>query len=521
MKNHTYLFILILSISIFQCSSSPGKEEAQPSVAKEEKAALGTIDIQVSGAEQAIPIFTDGLLLMHSFEYEDAADKFIEAQELDSTFVMAYWGEAMTKNHPLWRAQFTDEAKAALAKLAPTAEERIALAKTDFEKDLMQGAEILFGDGVKEDRDILYRDHMEGLNKKYPDNHEVASLYALSLLGSVKGGRDYEVYGKAANIAQGIIEENANHPGALHYMIHSYDDPDHAFKALEAANSYSKVAPDAGHALHMPSHIYIALGMWDEVIKTNIVSYEATVERMKRKGLDNDARGYHAFKWIMYSFMQKGDYEKARTYVEDMKKHCYEKPSPRARTHFIQMRALYLTETQDWDDPLVKDTVTYNDLIVPIQGIQHFVNGMVAYSQQDKNTLQTEISKLGNAIDKAKTDVIVKGGKMCSGVARYKQLPNQADIDRSTVMHNELLAMQSLLNENEVEAMNHMKKAVELEDKTSFMFGPPEIVKPSPELYGEFLLKKGINDEARLMFEKVLERAPKRLIAVKGLAKAS
>jgi tetratricopeptide (TPR) repeat protein len=521
MKNLSYLFILMLLISNTNCTSTDGKQEMQPSVEKEEVAELGKISIEVSGAEEAKPFFMEGLLLMHSFEYEDAAEKFVEAQKMDSTFAMAYWGEAMTKNHPLWRAQFTDEARAILTKLAPTKEERMSYAKTGFEKDMLEGAEILFGDGVKEDRDLLYRDHMETLYQKYPGNHEVAALYSLSLLGGVKDGRDYEVYGKAAKIAQSIVEENANHPGALHYMIHAYDDPDNAFKALESANRYSKVAPDATHALHMPSHIYIALGMWDEVIKTNIVSYEASVERMKNKGLDNDARGYHSYKWLMYASMQKGEYEQARTYVENMKQYCYEKPSSRARSHFIQMRALYLNETGKWNDSLAKDTVSYDDLNIVTKAVQRFVDGNVAYQQKDESVLASVIKKLNSDIEAAQNTALVKGGKMCSGVSGYNQSASKLDINKSQVMLHELTALQALLNNNENKAIASMKAAVDLEEETSFSFGPPEIVKPAPELYGEFLLQKGDNSAAKIMFEKVLERAPKRLIATKALAQAS
>ena len=519
MKN--FIFIIILSVVFIQCTSSSGKEEAQPSVEQDEGSELGKIDIEVSALEAAKPFFIEGLLLLHSFEYEDAAEKFAEAQKIDSTFAMAYWGEAMTKNHPLWRAQFTEEAQAILKKLAPSKEERMSMAKTAFEKDMLEGAEILFGDGIKEDRDVLYRNHMEALCKKYPDNHEVSTFYALSLLGSVKEGRDYEVYGKAAKIAQSVVLENANHPGALHYMIHSYDDPDHAFQALEAANRYSKVAPDASHALHMPSHIYIALGMWDEVIRSNIVSYNASVERMKSKGLDNDARGYHAFKWLMYAYLQKGDFQKSRSYVEDMKQYCYEKPSPRARSHFIQMRALYLNETGDWDDPLSKDTVSFDDLNVSVKAVQRFVDGMVAYTVKDKKALSKEIEKLNHDLQDAKNKVILKGGKMCSGVSAYNQLASKQDLNRTQVMLHELTALYALLESDEKKAVASMQAAVDLEEATSFVFGPPEIIKPAPELYAEFLLQKGEKEKAKIMFEKVLERAPKRLIAVKGVAEAS
>ena len=164
---------------------------------------------------------------------------------------------------------------------------------------------------------------MKNLRKKYPNNHEISAFYALSLLGSVKDKRDYDTYGKAAKIAQSVIDENPKHPGALHYLIHSYDDPGHAHLALEAANSYAKIAPEANHALHMPSHIYVALGMWDEVISSNRAAFDASVKRIERKQLEGKDFDYHSLKWLMYGLLQKGEFDEAKQLVTDMEGYCY------------------------------------------------------------------------------------------------------------------------------------------------------------------------------------------------------
>lgn len=521
MKKLTFLFIALTTILMLQCSSESLHSDTTK-VSDSETDELGSIQIDVTGDAAAKKHFMDGMLLLHSFEYDDAAEQFQKAQAIDSTFVMAYWGEAMTKNHPLWRAQFTDEAQAILQRLAPDKAARLAMAQTDFEKDLLLGAEILFGEGKKEDRDLLYRDHMASLQTKYPDNHEVSALYALSLLGSVKDGRDYEVYGKAANIAKGIISENDNHPGALHYLIHAYDDPMHANKALLAANNYSQVAPDAGHALHMPSHIYIAMGMWDEVIRSNIASYDASVERMKKKGLDNNARGFHAYKWLMYAKLQKGQFDEAHEQVEQMKTYSAEEnSSPRTRSHYAQMRALYLNETGKWDDPIALDTIDVSDLIIALKAVDAFTNGMRQYHNKDSKALAATIANLNQEIQNAETDVLVKGGKMCSGVSYYNQLPNQQDIDRSKVILHQLNAMAALLDNKDQIAEAEIKKAVDIEEGVSFMFGPPEVIRPSPEFYATFLMERGKTAEAKAMFEKVLERAPNRKIPKDQLASVS
>jgi len=303
-----YLLALISCCLLVACSNST-KESTQKETKNASK--LGDIAFDVSGNSVAEPAFEKGLLLLHSFEYEDARTAFLEAQKLDSTFAMAYWGEAMTYNHSLWQRQEKEKAIAALNKLAPTADERAKLAPTSIQKDFLKSLDILFGEGTKYERDLAYNQFLESLTQKYPDNNEIASFYAISLLGASRNGRDGDLYDKSARIVQGIIKENPNHPGALHYLIHSYDDPVHAHLAKAAADSYAKVAPDAAHALHMPSHIYVALGRWDDVVTSNIASWNASVKRMERKALKDDARSYHAFNWLQYGFLQRGEFDKA------------------------------------------------------------------------------------------------------------------------------------------------------------------------------------------------------------------
>ena len=507
--------ILILAITFFfiQCQ--------QKEVSTHQDAHLGHVVFDVTGAEEALPLFHEGLLLLHSFEFDDAAEKFVEAQKIDSNFVMAYWGEAMSFNHPLWNERFTDDGTNALEKLADTPEERMLMAQTELEKEFLSGVEILYSEGEKEDLDDAYKEHMEKLYKKYPEHNEVAAFYALSLLGASEGREKDDHYGLGAKIAQSIIEENPDHPGALHYLIHSYDDPDHASLALNAANRYSEVAPDAEHALHMPSHIFIALGMWDEVISSNIASYEASLARMKAKDLDNDARGYHAFKWLMYGYLQKGEFEKAKEMVYEMKQYCDEKPSSRARDHFIMMKADYLTESGDWSDSIVGEYVDTDKLGLLVKGVQVFTKGMAGYEKNDLESLTGAIDELSSMQSDAETKMVLGEPKMCSGVSRYQQPPSKNAVNRLKVLKYELEALSSLLNEDIASTENWLKMAIETEEETKYIFGPPRIVKPSFEMYGEWLLTQGRNQEAQVQFEKVLERAPKRRIALEGLEKAT
>jgi len=509
-----FIFVLTLSAFFIQCTN---EKTTSPLEAVAEEASLGEIKFEVTGSEDAKPSFHEGLLLLHSFEFEDAAAKFVEAQEIDSNFVMAYWGEAMSYNHPLWRERYDDEGIAALSKLANSKSDRLAKAKTTLERDLLQAVEILYTEGDKKKQDIAYKDHMESLHKKYPEDHEVAAFYALSLLGASKSRDEDDNYERGAKIVQGIINENPQHPGALHYLIHSYDDPDHATLALEAAHSYSKVAPDAGHALHMPSHIFVALGMWDEVIKSNIASYDASVARMNKKGLSNDARGYHAYKWLMYGYLQMGNFAKAKEMVYTMKQHCDEKPSSKARAHYIMMQAAYLAESNDWSDSIATINVEVDKLNLLVKGVQAYSQGMTGYKNGNVEGLTSAINELDKMQSEAENRMVIGETKMCSGVSSYQQPPSVNEVNSIKVLKYELQSALALHSNDVKAAEKWMIEATKTEDETAFAYGPPNIVKPSFELYGEWLLSQGRKKEALVQFEKVLERAPKRRLAMRGM----
>ena len=492
--------ILLLLILIFAC----GRQNVEHS------STLGTISFEPSGDEKAKPHFEKGLLLLHSFEYEDARTSFVKAREIDPDFYMAYWGEAMTFNHPLWSAQYTEEGHEALGRLSESAEQRIELAPTEIERDLMGGVNILFGDnGDKLERDKGYSAYMSELYRKYPDNQEIAAFYALSLLGS-SPERQVETYEKGAVIAKSILAENPDHPGALHYLIHSYDDPEHSHMALNAADSYSKVAPDAGHALHMPSHIYVALGMWDEVINSNIASWDASDERRKRLELDNNARNYHALQWLMYGYLQRGETEKALELVTDMKKYHDELPSSRARAYMTLMRAGYIVDAEDWTGELSTWEIQDTDLNVSIRAINYFMDGKRAYQSGELEALDETIATMEELRAAETKRMMQRGAAMCSGVNWTSQLPTQTDINIAHVMEMQLQAISAIANNKPDLADQWLTKACELEDATSFMFGPPSVVKPSHEMYAEWLHENADFDKAREQVLKAQEKTPGR-----------
>lgn len=513
MKVTGSLISLIVILFVASCSqkASESSEEAQ----------LGTIEMQVSGAEEAKPYFEQGLLLLHSFEYPDSREAFRQAQEIDDNFAMAYWGEAMSYNLALWRSQNYEKGKAALKGLGETKEVRMNKAESELEKDFIESVEILYGDGSKFERDQAYKDHLAKMYEKYPNNNEVAAFYALSLLGSVEVGRDDEVYGKSAVIAEGILKENPNHPGALHYLIHSYDDPYHAYKAIQAADSYSQVAPDASHALHMPSHIYVAIGMWDEVVASNIDSYNASVNRMLAKELDNDARSYHALHWLLYGYLQKDNQEEPQKIVSNMETYMKELPSRRARSYMVSIKGAFLVERNAWGGEFADIDVDCSDMNITIRGMDYFIDGRNAYERGEKESLETTIAKLEKERKEAEIKAFNDGVPVCSVGGYAADNPNKLDVDKAYIMEMELKALNALMEDNSEEAEEWMKKASLLEESISYSYGPPDVLKPTHEMYGEWLLEQNRYEEALSMFEKSLERAPKRRLSLEGKLNAA
>ncbi|AFL80133.1 hypothetical protein Aeqsu_0624 [Aequorivita sublithincola DSM 14238] len=501
-----YLSLFLALFIMFSCKQQETKNSF-----------LGVVDISVSGKKSAQPHFEKGLLLLHSFEYEDAREAFQKAQNEDQKMPMAYWGEAMTYNHSLWQQQNYEAAATVLAKLDGLDLEKNT---SEIEQDLIKAAKILYQPKTeKTQRDIAYSEFMEGLYEKYPANQEVAAFYALSLLGSVPEGRDDILYGKGAKIAKGILKENPNHPGALHYLIHSYDDPEHAPLALDAANIYAKVAPDAGHALHMPSHIYVAMGMWDEVISSNIDSYQASINRMEKKELDNDARGYHAFHWLEYGYLQKGNHKEAKKMVLDMQKYASEKPSKKARVHLVFLKGTYLVETDDWNGIVADIPVDITDLNISIRSQYHFLEGMKAYKEGNSKKLDSILTTIDQDINR-ETFIAKEGSsKLCSNVSRDEA--TQIDLKEAQIRQNQLGALQAEMNNNSALAEEHLLKSIAIENSISYSYGPPSIQKPTHELYADWLLSKERSEEANQQYTLAQKLGPSRLRVLEGLEKTN
>jgi tetratricopeptide (TPR) repeat protein len=514
-------FRLIPFLALLLCTAAVPAHEGSHGEAEDlgEARVLGTLSFPTSTTNaEAQEAFIRGMLLLHLFEYEFALTHFQQAQALDPDFAMAYWGEAMTWNHPIWDQQERERARATLSRLAPTAEGRAAKAGTARERDFLQSLEILYGDGTKAARDAAYANHLGRMVQRYPGDHEVMLFHALAIMGVGAGVRDIPAYMEAAALAQQVFYANREHPGAAHYLIHAVDDPVHAPLGLEAARALAVMAPDAGHSLHMTSHIFTALGMWDDVVVANVEAARVSNEMAMERGRAPRSWGHYNF-WLLYGLLQQGRHDEARKLLDAAYTETIGgEPAPVPALELdpdrsqvgsvVQMWARYLIETgganaEDllaWKFPLGEafdPRLTY-----------HFVQALFA----DEAGRQDEHLAAFLTLQQALVERVAAQPRQPPAALLYLQ--------RLDVMALELRAVQAQLQGQREAMLAHAREASRLEGDMPFSFGPPFVDLPAAQLLGDLLLSEERYDEAAEAFETQLERSRRRAQALRGLAAA-
>jgi tetratricopeptide (TPR) repeat protein len=478
----------------------------------------GHVEFANSGAPVAQADFLDGLALLHDFEYDSAAAAFRRAETADPAFAMAYWGEAMTFNHPVWMQQDLKSARAALTKLAPSSETRRSKAQTDREKAYLGAVEILYGEGTKEDRDVGYEAAMAKLHARYPDDVDGAAFYALSILGGAHGGRDVATYMRSAAVLEEAWMSHRDHPGLLHYLIHSYDDPVHAPLGLRAARLYAKIAPDAGHAQHMTSHIFLALGMWPDTVDANVAAIAAVNRTRAAAGKMPFGCGHYP-SWLGYAYLQLGNVESATNALTACRAamqaaipmehpaHSMD-PDDSVTGSFANMRLRYLLETGDWSGDVAAWTIPAN----------------AGPGAQFDFAFARAIGEISLGHEAAARDAIQKLETRAHTVVDLESKrgdPDPTDRVRPDILLDEAQALMAEHENHLAAAETLLRRAATLEATLPIAFGPPAIDLPTHEALGAFLLRRGRKPEARMEFEKALAAAPGRRLAEKGLKAAS
>jgi tetratricopeptide (TPR) repeat protein len=473
---------------------------------------LGSIEFETSGAAAAQPTFLEGVKALHSFQFDEAALAFREAKALDPGFALAYWGEAMSHNHPLWAQQDRETARAVLESLAPTLEGRLAQARLPQERALLEAIDRLYyGPEDKLVRDRAYSEYLAELYARWPDDHEIATWYALSLLGTVRpGDTGFRRQALAASIVGKVFQENPRHPGAAHFVIHSFDDPEHAPLGLPAARAYADIAPAAAHALHMPSHIFVQLGLWSDVVASNVRAYEAAVAVNERLNLPEGREDFHTLSWLTYANLMLGKLDDARANVELARAAAERNPGNAAiRDGYLGMRARLMLETEQWERiPFTASTghdahgAAMPGMTMATTGGANwlFIAGVSAAKLGDVATAEAAVAELKKL---------------------REQTPDPYRAKLVAIVENEVAAVSTFARGRHEAGLALAKTAADLELTLSPPSGPPEPIKPALELYGELLLAAERPAEAAAAFEQALRRTPKRTPSLLGLGRAA
>lgn len=514
------LTILILSLSLAIPASAV--EPAQTQGPTQTIPGLGTATFPTSThSPTAQTAFMRGLLLLHLFEYRDAANAFQAAEKIDPTFVMAYWGEAMTHNHPVWNELDVPAGQAALRKLAPTPEARAAATSDPRERAYLSTVEILYdGQGTKPERDAQYATAMQKLAQAYPSDDEAQLFYSLALLGRSEGIRDVPVYLQAAAIAKAVFERNPDHPGAAHYWIHGMDDPAHAAGALVAARALSKIAPDAAHAQHMCSHIFMALGMWDDVVAANLQAVRLSDEHDRAAGQPVIDCGHYNI-WLQYGYEQQGRYKAAAETLAacqstmktalawmdanpglpDSSATARQSRVGNGKYSLISQRGAFVIDSRQWNGVAANMTIGVPAHIYPWD---LFATGYAAAQRNDLPLAEDSLQKLRSFAQTYQSD---------------PEASKEHETDLA-VLSDLLGGLVSSKSGDMPNALAQVQRAATTYDAMAFDFGPPATFIPPQELLGELLLEDNQPQQARAAFAESLKRAPLRTQSLLGLARA-
>ncbi len=485
---------------------------------------LGRISFPNSGAAAAQAAFIRGVLLLHSFEYDDAIAAFREAQRIDPNFALAYWGEALSYDQPLWYNENVEKARAALNRLAPTPAARQAKAPTAREKGYLDAVERLFGSGSKAERNRAYADRMGELSRANPADDEAAAFYALALLGTIPDGqRDLATSMQAGAIASAILKRNPQHPGAAHYTLHAYDDGEHAAMALQAARLYAKIAPASSHAQHMPSHAFLPLGLWDEAAASDESAWQTSINLARRKGLSAAQYDYHALGWLHYEYLQQGRFDKARSLEplvdQAMAAEASRSGRPAMPGHDISsaagphrveseigrgsgalslrnergsMRARFIVESRRWE--LMKGQGSFDNVD------ELFALGLASVRLGDIARVEAALEQLDGA---------------------RRAAPDPTNKQLAEIMYRQVGGLYQMMRGQKAEGLAAIESAMQLEAQMPKPIARPYPIKPAGELYAETLLSIGDAAGAVRAFQAALARTPRRAASMIGLARAA
>jgi len=460
---------------------------------------LGTVQFITSCSAQTQNDFNLGIALLHSFEYDEAEKVFAKIIDAEPDCAMAYWGVAMCNYHQVWPSLPTPDELAKGNKSISIAQQLTQ--KSKKEADYINSIALFYKNWNTTDhrtRSLNFRNAMEKMYNDYQGDKEVAIFYALTLVGTADpADKSYSNQKKAGDILMALYPKEPNHPGIVHYIIHSYDYPQLAVLALQAARKYAAIAPASAHAQHMPSHIFTRLGLWDECIRSNLTSVSAAKCYAENAGIKGHwDEELHGLDYLVYAYLQKGENDSARQRVDYLESIREVSPvSFKDAYAFAAIPARYYLENKLWKDAAGMELYPtgFPWKKFPWQeAIVHFARLLGAAHTGNIDLAKTELKKLNDLHD---TLVLQKD------IYKANQVMIQVRTGEAWILFAE-----KKINE----ALQTMTLASDMEDKTEKSPVTPGEVIPAKELLADMLLQMNKPAEALKSYEANLKTHPNR-----------
>lgn len=485
---------------------------------------LGTVRFATSCRGESATAFERGVALMHSFGYAQAAEAFRHVAQLDPTCAMAQWGLAMSYYHPIWAPPTPDELAAGQAAV----DRGLALAATagssisPRERSYLDTIAVFYRDVATLphlERAKRYADAAGNTAKLYADDAEASIFHALAILGIAYASppdKDYPLQKQAAAILNGLLPAHPDHPGIAHYMIHAFDYPELARLALPAAQAYAAIAPDSSHAQHMPSHIFVRLGMWREAIASNLASAETDIRQQRARaaaaGLPTPPTGFnqlHAVDYLAYAYLQTAQDDKARALVDlATRVTALDAPNFSAGYALAAVPARYALERRRFADAAALPDLPSLFPWSNHPGSEAFLHFARAVGAARSGQVAVAKKALGR-LNELEQQLLAapKGGFDWAPHVRAQRLAASAWIAEA--------------DGNSIEARRQMRLAADLEDGLDKHPVTPGAVLPAREQLGDLELALGEPTVALTAYQAVLVASPGRFNAVAGAAKAA
>lgn len=472
---------------------------------------VGDVDFPVGCNAKAAPLVERGVALLHHMMYDEAKFVFGMADDADPDCAMAYWGLAMTYLHPLWPDVPTPEALEQGTALV--VKSLLLGGHSDRENAYLETASAYYANAAaltEPERLANFEAAWRAASEANPDDLEARAFHSLALRATAApGDPDLSVPRQAGALAESVLAENPNHPGAHHYIIHAYDYPELAEMAAATADHYGEITPKVPHAAHMMTHIYTRLGDWQKAIEWNTLSAESAWAICVETGEIN-LHYTHALDYLAYAHLQKGDDAAMLEILTTAEKlqPPYSKTNPHASAYaFAALPARYALERRDWAaaialTPRTPNTFPWETAYDPYVAITHFARAI-------------GFARLGNPAD-ADQDIIALDALQASIAPSDPYWAQQVEIQAATAR-----AWQTYATGNVEHALAQMQAAAEMEATTEKHGITPGEVLPAAELYGDMLLETGNFADALGAYETALRRSPRRYNSLYGAAKAA